>query len=190
MTEHHAQADAPIGEKHRLDPFGADIAPKGRDDQIVLAAEDREIAGLVEAAQVARAPSSAEVWSTEIALHHRGPLDHDLAFVDKDLKARQRVAYRAFLERSRPIERDDGAAFGEAVSLIDWNPDGPGRLDQRGGRGRAPDRDETQAFRRAAARAQELLNPKAEELRREHRAGGPRVFKQRNEVEPSCAVEN
>src|SRR5208337_4825394 len=122
VTEHDAQSDAPIGKKHRLDPFRADIASQGRNNQIVLAAEHGKKAVLIERAEVARAPCSARIRSAEVALHDRGAFDDDLAFLDRNLQARQRAAYRAFFERSRSIERDDRAALGETVSLIDRNP--------------------------------------------------------------------
>ena len=128
----------------QLDRRGRDVLAAGRDDEVLLAVGDRQVAVGVEVADVAGVePPVAQrrrgfLGPVEVALHDVRPAREHLAVVrDPDLDAGDRDADRAEAGAPGRVDRDAGRTLGEAVALADGQPDREEELARRPGQRRA-----------------------------------------------------
>ena len=82
-TDDGAPCDPRIPEDHRLDPFGMDVASRGRHDDLVQATGNDQVAGGVEMSGIAGPVDARAGIAAEIALHDGRPADDDLATLDR-----------------------------------------------------------------------------------------------------------
>ena len=159
VADHHALADQRVGPQPVLQHSGGDILATGRDDQLLLPAGDREVALVVQLADVAGAEPAVTADRLRggglvvpvAAEHHVAPEQHLAVVGDPDRDPGYGLADRADLEVLRQPHGAGGRGLGQAVALVDRDADAAEEVTQPGAqRGTAEDRGGAAAAERGA----------------------------------------
>src|SRR5258708_7524340 len=169
VTQDHGVQDVGAGFERVFDGLRSDEFARRCLDQVFLAVGDEEIVVLVHVANVAGAEPAVFAKNFAgsfgilvIALHDARALDQDFAIIGgSDVHVGNRLARTAHAVLGI-IAGDDRRSFGQTVTLIDGDADGPEKFGELFGKRRAAGRDDTQVS--AGAPADFLVNQCVGEL--------------------------
>src|SRR5229473_8029354 len=158
VTQDHGVQDVGAGFQGVFDGLRSDEFARRRLDQVFLAVGDEEIVVLVHVADVAGAEPAVFTKNFAggfgilvIALHDARAFDQDFSILSgSDLHVGNWFAGTAHAVLGI-IAGDDRGSFGQTVTLIDGDADGPEKFGELFGKRRAAGRDDTQVSTGAPA---------------------------------------